>query len=206
MWHALASGDEARVHSAVFGLVGLGPGLTPSGDDLLCGLLAGLQVLAAREWRGEAQPDNGNGRGFSSVSRGQGPRSTSLLYDGHPFDTNGVEALRNSVLEAVRRTTALSATMLRYAAGDGVASAAGAGIVAVQPLLDVLWSLGAPGGVRGLEGLLAIGHSSGSDMLTGALLAASLRLARHSRALHPKRGRARHPGLQLIAGATADCL
>jgi hypothetical protein len=38
-------GDGAGVGRAATGLLGLGPGLTPSGDDVLAGLLAGLRWL-----------------------------------------------------------------------------------------------------------------------------------------------------------------
>jgi hypothetical protein len=44
--HALARRDAECVASCVASLVGLGPGLTPSGDDALVGLLAVLQRLA----------------------------------------------------------------------------------------------------------------------------------------------------------------
>ena len=39
----LLAGDESAVEQAAVSLLGLGPGLTPSGDDVLCGLLRGLQ-------------------------------------------------------------------------------------------------------------------------------------------------------------------
>ncbi len=51
--HALARRDAARVERRVASLVGLGPGLTPSGDDALVGLLAVLHRLAAA---GEESP------------------------------------------------------------------------------------------------------------------------------------------------------
>jgi hypothetical protein len=38
--HAWQEGDEGALSGAAVRLLGLGPGLTPSGDDLLCGLLA----------------------------------------------------------------------------------------------------------------------------------------------------------------------
>jgi hypothetical protein len=40
---AWREGDEDGVASAALGLVGLGPGLTPSGDDLLAGMMAVLK-------------------------------------------------------------------------------------------------------------------------------------------------------------------
>lgn len=41
---AAAVGSTASTPCAVRGLVGLGPGLTPAGDDVLCGLLLGLRA------------------------------------------------------------------------------------------------------------------------------------------------------------------
>ncbi|MEI8096043.1 MAG: DUF2877 domain-containing protein [Spirochaetales bacterium] len=41
---AVASGSTVQQWQAVEQLVGLGPGLTPAGDDLLCGFLAGLEA------------------------------------------------------------------------------------------------------------------------------------------------------------------
>lgn len=40
----LGNGDVATASRAATSLIGLGPGLTPSGDDLLVGLLAGLEA------------------------------------------------------------------------------------------------------------------------------------------------------------------
>jgi hypothetical protein len=45
---ALVAGDSSGTKKTAAGLLGLGPGLTPAGDDLLVGLLAGLQVLGMR--------------------------------------------------------------------------------------------------------------------------------------------------------------
>jgi hypothetical protein len=41
---ALVTGDAGTAQTAALGLVGLGIGLTPSGDDFLVGLLAGLEA------------------------------------------------------------------------------------------------------------------------------------------------------------------
>jgi hypothetical protein len=43
---ALPAGDRTVVAEAVRNLVGLGPGLTPSGDDFLAGALAALQAMS----------------------------------------------------------------------------------------------------------------------------------------------------------------
>lgn len=45
---ALVSADLDAAVEQARGLVGLGPGLTPSGDDLLCGALAAVHTLAPR--------------------------------------------------------------------------------------------------------------------------------------------------------------
>ncbi|MDQ3127689.1 MAG: DUF2877 domain-containing protein [Chloroflexota bacterium] len=42
---AIATGDRPRATTAAACLIGLGPGLTPSGDDALAGFLAGLHAL-----------------------------------------------------------------------------------------------------------------------------------------------------------------
>jgi len=112
-------------------LVGLGPGLTPAGDDVLAGLLVGLHHDATRH-----------------------------------------ATVAEQVLPRLPRTTALSATLLRHAMlGHGVPA-----------LLDVADLLAAPG--RGdlvpaaLERLTAVGHSSGTALAWGLLLAAEDRAAR----------------------------
>jgi len=128
---ALTESRRSDLQTHALALLGLGPGLTPAGDDVLCGLLAGLHVLGAR-----------------------GP----LPRDGLCISLTG--ALERA---AMFRTTALSRTLIHYA---------GRGVV-VEPLLDVLWSLGSGTPIAGLDALLGIGHSSGSDMLAGALLAAA---------------------------------
>ncbi|MFE6808537.1 DUF2877 domain-containing protein [Streptomyces sp. NPDC057681] len=49
--HALHADDAREVRRAARALIGLGPGLTPSGDDILCGAL-----LASRAWGGPLAP------------------------------------------------------------------------------------------------------------------------------------------------------
>ncbi|MFE6963188.1 DUF2877 domain-containing protein [Streptomyces sp. NPDC057696] len=49
--HALHADDAREVRRAARALIGLGPGLTPSGDDILCGVL-----LASRAWGGPLAP------------------------------------------------------------------------------------------------------------------------------------------------------
>jgi hypothetical protein len=116
-------------------LLGLGPGLTPAGDDLLAGLLVGLA---------------------------------------------GRPELRDPLAAAVarlapQRTTWLSAELLRLAA-DGLAAPA---VVAVA---DALAGHGPEDALaRALPSLLAVGHTSGTALARGLLLAADT-LCRHESA------------------------
>jgi hypothetical protein len=47
-----STGSLGEVREGAMGLVGLGPGLTPSGDDFLCGFLLGLSVAGERRFIG----------------------------------------------------------------------------------------------------------------------------------------------------------
>jgi hypothetical protein len=135
LWDALMRQDTEAVSRHAVGLLGLGPGLTPSGDDVLCGLIAGLSVLGHRSVRHQERCEG------------------------------AVAALRACVMaEAPRRTTSLSATLLRSAAHG----------VAAEPLLQVLGTVGSGNQVKGIDEVLMLGHSSGSDMLTGALMACAM--------------------------------
>lgn len=42
----IRSGNGLAIHAGIGSLVGLGPGLTPSGDDLLAGMMIGMWVMA----------------------------------------------------------------------------------------------------------------------------------------------------------------
>jgi hypothetical protein len=44
LWAALHGGDRQGIAASATALTGLGPGLTPAGDDFLLGLMAGLQT------------------------------------------------------------------------------------------------------------------------------------------------------------------
>lgn len=117
----LAAGDPDSVGA----LLGLGPGLTPLGDDVLCGWLA-----------------------------------TAVAHR-HP----ALDDVRSTVLlEAPRRTTTLSATLLDCASrGEGVPEFHGLlSAVAIQDAAAVEQSV---------DLLLGIGETSGAGLLLGALLA-----------------------------------
>jgi hypothetical protein len=127
----LLHGDRtpAGLAGRVGTLVGAGPGLTPSGDDVLCGVLLGLRLHR---------------------------RGTPALVD----------ELWHAVEPRLATTTSLSASLLREAA-DGYAAAP------VTRLLEVLASLGSSrraeqGTVAdAVRAVLAIGHTSGADLLGG---------------------------------------
>ena len=137
---AALSGDpcpDGPVGAAVRGLVGAGRGLTPSGDDALCGVLLALAAI-----------DTDAARAALTV-------------------------VRTAVEGALSRTTSISAALL-------VAAARGYAVPDVVRLVS-RWSAGGPGEVAGaattlsgdpapdelLERVLAIGHSSGRDLLSG---------------------------------------
>jgi hypothetical protein len=110
-------------------LVGAGPGLTPSGDDVLCGVLLGLRVH---------------------------PRGSAALVD----------ELWRAVAPRLTTTTMLSAALLREAA-EGYAA---------EPVMRLLERLAGRGSAdvtvseevtAAAHEALAIGHTSGADLLGG---------------------------------------
>ncbi|MFZ2502608.1 MAG: DUF2877 domain-containing protein, partial [Nocardioides sp.] len=106
-------------------LIGRGRGLTPSGDDSLCGALLMLRAL-------EATPEH--------------------------------TALWAAVEPRLGTTTSLSASLLTGAA-DGYA------VPAVSRLVEALAADDAPATIRHLPAVLALGNSSGLDLVRGALAA-----------------------------------
>jgi Protein of unknown function (DUF2877) len=123
---ALSARSTSPPDSAAI-LIGLGPGLTPSGDDLLGGMMIALAAFGRRD-----------------LAR----RTAEWVL---PL--------------AATRTGAVSAAHLACAAlGEGSAA-----------LHDMLGALALGDGrhriAAALDGLAALGHSSGWDMLTGAVLA-----------------------------------
>jgi hypothetical protein len=137
--------SSRRIDQAVARLLGLGEGLTPSGDDALTGLL-----LVA------AQP---------------GTHLTAALVH-----------LRRAVARHARRTTLLSVTTLRAAAAGR----------SRQSLHDLLAGLAAGKPEAFIGRVLAIGHTSGADMLRGIALA--LAVERDLRAAHGPPPRDLPPG------------
>ncbi|WP_327087913.1 DUF2877 domain-containing protein [Nonomuraea sp. NBC_01738] len=128
---AILAADQAAVRQGILALLGLGPGLTPAGDDFLTGL--------------------------ALVSALSGSRLG-------PF----AGALREVLAVHQKRTTPLSATTIAEAL-DGRARAS------LHTLLDTLPHHDLAPARR----VLAIGHTSGTDILSG--LAAGLHLERELR-------------------------
>ncbi len=113
--------QPGRVVRLVRGILGAGRGLTPSGDDALCGVLLGLRAVGA-------------------VSAGR-----------------QVEVAVRAGLEA---TTSLSASLL-CAAADGHA------VPEVVTAVEAAARGDEAATTRALPAVLAIGHSSGADLLAG---------------------------------------
>ncbi|MFM9370721.1 DUF2877 domain-containing protein [Streptomyces sp. Da 82-17] len=111
---------ESAVRAAAYRLLGLGPGLTPSGDDFLCGLLLAAHVA--------------------------------------PAPPPWLAPLARLARDAEGRTSLVSASLLRHAA-DGHCVAQAARVLRAAGAGDDL----APP----LNALLAVGHSSGGDLLHG---------------------------------------
>ncbi|MDO5672416.1 MAG: DUF2877 domain-containing protein [Actinomycetaceae bacterium] len=117
----LALNDSAKLHSAALRLVGLGYGLTPSGDDIITGALL-----------------------VSSIPR------AGLHWAVEPL----------TISDAELRTTKVAAVMLMHAARGRFSNA----------LVELAVAIAAGADVRACASrVLAIGSSSGSDMLLGVL-------------------------------------
>jgi hypothetical protein len=137
---ALRDGDGPAASAAALALLGLGAGATPTGDDLLAGLLAGIDRFAAVL---DPPPD---------------PRVLTACRQ-------AAEAVLD---RSARATTALSAVLLRHAVQGQVCRPAARLIVAMARGLDEKTLREA------LNGLLAVGSSSGRDLTLGLLAAADV--------------------------------
>jgi hypothetical protein len=126
-------GRTGRVGRLVRGLVGAGRGLTPSGDDALCGVLLGLRAAGAPA------------AAWAEVAA--------------------------AVESSLAATTSLSASLL-LAATDGYA------VPEVVTVVEAVVRGDGAASARALPGVLAIGHSSGADLLAG--LAGTLDVLRRS--------------------------
>lgn len=135
------AGHSAGIEVAASSLIGLGPGLTPAGDDVL----TGLALVVARP----------------------GSHTTTVL-----------PALRTTLKLHLHRTTAVSGATLSAALGGR----------APQRLLDLIDLLvssddaGIPLLRRRAEHVADIGHTSGTDLLSGVLAGIELEIQRRGSA------------------------
>jgi hypothetical protein len=140
---ALSGRDVA---GAVTGLIGAGAGLTPSGDDALCGVLLGLRAVGAADaHRRVAEAVRTRTRGTTSLS-------ASLL----------VAAIEGyAVPDVVRLVTLVTAPTAGSGGPTDAPDFARSGSpTGAFPPVDLP--------VRAvLERVLAIGHSSGADLVAG---------------------------------------
>ena len=152
----LRTHNAFAVDRGVERLVGLGPGLTPSGDDLLGGMMVGLiRTLESRS--GDVD----------------GPHAGLCC----PNEHGTIEAVADSIRRhAANRTTAISAGMLRHAT-QGVGSAP------VHHLVQLV--LGAASTEESTAAaalaVAAAGHTSGWDCLAGLFLGMHIGLRREGR-------------------------
>jgi hypothetical protein len=123
--------DAAAVFTASRALLGLGGGLTPSGDDLVGGALFGRRLVA-----GDARPWRVLGERLAA--------------------------------EARAASHAISAALLADLA-------AGASFAPLHALADALAAGDDVGAIAAARALVALGHSSGWDMLAGVLIGTGAR-------------------------------
>ncbi|MEX2503242.1 MAG: DUF2877 domain-containing protein [Egicoccus sp.] len=141
---ALATGDAAGATGHVEGLLGLGPGLTPSGDDLLCGLLSAISLL--------------------------GPAVGAADVDARIVAARTVGEV--VAVRATSTTTAISAALLAHAARGEVSDVAAdvlhalAGRQPLAPAVRALLAVGATSGRDLTAGLLAGARVASSDTLS----------------------------------------
>ena len=151
---ALARLDAGAVVEAAGRLVGFGPGLTPGGDDVLAGALAGLRLVGEAVARGTgARPAGLVGE---AVAPPRARRPTAQLADDL--------AVAVDALAGEGRTTALSAALLVHAGRGEVAT----------PAADVLVALTGGGDLdRAVAALVRVGHTSGVELARGIALGAA---------------------------------
>ena len=151
----LVKGAEARddrdIEDGVRGLIGIGPGLTPSGDDLLAGLVIGLIAT-------NGSPDRTNYR-----HRVEGAATQGL--------SEVISALAGSIVRhAAGGTTQISNVLLSHAVK-------GVGSDSVHRLLQALLQRNdPPEPTQAALNLAILGHTSGWDCIAGILVGVHLGL------------------------------
>lgn len=136
---ALRGTDADEIHAVALPLLGLGPGLTPSGDDLV-----GAALFAS---------------GAFAVSPSERRKWTRIAA--------------RLIVECEARSHPISAALFRdLACGESYAP--------LHRLVDALVAGAMDDAMAAARELVAIGHSSGWDMLTGFMLGTTGRLAAQS--------------------------
>jgi hypothetical protein len=157
-----ASASADALHIARRELLGRGAGSTPSGDDVLAGLLAGTTLLAEVVVGSDEVVVGSDEVVFGSDEVVVGADEVVAVAAGARDLGVGIAAL------APDATTAISASLLVHASRGEV----------VAPAAQLLSTLTGRGAVEpAVARLVAVGSSSGRDLAAGLLAAANLVLA-----------------------------
>jgi hypothetical protein len=124
---ALDQRDVAAVRRAMLDLLGRGPGLTPEGDDVLAGVLAGLRLLGpaiGSDWAADML------RSMAAIIRADAPRRTTSLSEAllHHAAAGEVAGPVANLMQALTGRGDLSAAVARLrglGATSGVAMGCG---------------------------------------------------------------------------------
>ena len=137
--------DQHQINAGVRGLIGLGPGLTPSGDDLLGGFMISLIAILD--------------------SPACGPETHQVGWSPREGLGDGVAELARTILRhAATETTQISCALLSHAVK-------GVGSDSVHRMLQALLQRDdAPEPTPAALKLTTVGHTSGWDCLAGILV------------------------------------
>jgi len=146
---ALKTGVSEKITAGSIKLLGLGPGLTPLGDDFLLGVL-----LTFNRWGHIFSP------ALPEIQKGVSPAQSIVEWSSHPNKL--IKDLNQIILENTRlKTTQISASLLACAA-EGAAD---------ERLITVLDGFFSSGDLQeeDIHNLLKWGHSSGMAVLGGMI-------------------------------------
>ncbi len=157
--------DVVGVEQVARGLAGLGPGLTPSGDDTLGGFIGVMALLSFQAGPDDIKSKDLVGRQGATDGWGRTPtRGVPTCGITRPPHMKGNRQLARMIADAARLcTTLLSATLLAHAARGEVAEHVG-------ELLMALAGEESATVLQAAERVLAYGACSGGDTLLGLLL------------------------------------
>lgn len=153
----VVDGDVEVVRATAVELIGWGPGLTPSGDDVLAGVLAGLRALASAVGDVSTVSATLDAVGPGLVQQATG-RTTDVSLALLDHATRGeVAAPAGTLLQALATHTPRRATL-------GIGGPGTAGPRTTAPAPTAL--------AAATDHLLAVGSTSGRDLTIGLLAAA----------------------------------